>query len=340
MRLRLKNINNKLLVLLYLFASLFLFITYLQTSKFTLIAELILIGEFILSLFVIYIFLKKRKLEIEEIKSTIRNIRYYKINSSNEIQLSSSLKSVEEEIHLMYDHWKNNIENMKKLEQVRTEFLGNVSHELRTPIFSIQGYLETLLNGALDDSKVNKAFIQKAINHTNNLNNLLNDLIDISMIESGQMKMSFRYFNIHELMKALVSEFQPFADTKKITLSLHSPNPSLDVFGDKNRIKQVMTNLISNALKYTEKGIVEIGVIEEGINALVYVQDTGFGISEEDLPRIFERFYRVDKNRSREMGGTGLGLAIVKHILEAHDSKIYAESKIGIGSKFYFRLKK
>lgn len=340
MRQKLKNINNKLLITIFSLTSfLFLFI-HLQFSVINYLSVLLLLAEIILASVIIYALLKKREKEIEEIKNTIRNIRDYKINSSNEIHLGNSLKSVEEEMHLMYDHWKNNIENMKKLEQVRTEFLGNVSHELRTPIFSIQGYLETLLNGALEDSKVNKVFVQKAINNTNNLNNLLNDLIDISMIESGQMKMSFRYFNIHEFLKAVIPEFQPLAETKKIILSLHSPNPNLEVFGDKNRIKQVMTNLISNAIKYTEKGAVEIGVIEEGNSALIYVQDTGFGISEEDLPRIFERFYRVDKNRSREMGGTGLGLAIVKHILEAHDSKIFVESKLGLGSKFYFRLKK
>ncbi len=282
----------------------------------------------------------KRKKEINEIKEVIKKIRSNQIKNPNDIKLSSSLKNLEEEIILTLNSWNNIIENMKKLEQARTEFLGNVSHELRTPIFTIQGYLETLLDGAIEDKNVNKVFLKKAMNHTNNLNTLLNDLIDISMIEAGQMRMSFRYFNIHDFLKNLKNEFNQQAEAKGLKLFLHSVNEKLELFGDKNRLRQVMINLITNAIKYTEKGNVEIGVIEEGNSAIVYVQDTGFGISPEDLPRIFERFYRVDKDRSRELGGTGLGLAIVKHILEAHESKINVESKPNVGSKFYFRLKK
>lgn len=302
--------------------------------------ELFLLIVITLLLMSIIILNDKRKNELNEIKEVIKKIRSNQIKNLNEIKLSNSLKNLEEEIVLTLNSWNNIIENLKKLEQVRTEFLGNVSHELRTPIFTIQGYLETLLDGAIDDENVNRIFLKKAMNHTNNLNTLLNDLIDISMIESGQMRMSFRYFNIHEFLKNFINDYKQQAETKGLKLFLHSFNEKLELFGDKNRLKQVMNNLITNAIKYTEKGSVEIGVIEEGNNAIIYVQDTGIGISQEDLPRIFERFYRVDKDRSRELGGTGLGLAIVKHILEAHDSKIHVESKLNSGSKFYFRLKK
>lgn len=301
----------------------------------------VVISLFVLFNAIILLILKReRKLELKEIKEVIKRIRSNEYTSSEEISLSGNLHELEEEIKEMFNRTKSDIQNLKKLEQIRTEFLGNVSHELRTPIFSIQGYIETLLDGALEDPKVNRAFLQKANNHTLNLNNLLNDLIDISMIESGEMKMSFRYFNIHDFLKTIEADFKNLAEKKNLVLSLHSPNPRLDLFGDRQRLKQVMSNLVSNAIKYTETGSVEIGVIEESSFAQIYIKDTGLGIPDADLSRIFERFYRIERDRSREMGGTGLGLAIVKHIIEAHDSKIEVKSQPGKGSEFIFRLKK
>lgn len=295
---------------------------------------------FLFNIIILLLLRHERKLELKEIREVIKSIRGNEYKSSEEISLSGNLGDLEDEIKAMFSRTQSDIQNLKKLEQIRTEFLGNVSHELRTPIFSIQGYIETLLDGALEDPKVNRAFLQKANNHTLNLNNLLNDLIDISMIESGQMKMSFRYFNVHEFLKSIESEFKSSAERKNLVLSLHSTNPSLDLYGDKQRLKQVMANLVTNSIKYTETGSVEIGIIEESSFGRVYVKDTGLGIPETDLSRIFERFYRIDRDRSREMGGTGLGLAIVKHIIEAHESKIEVKSQLGIGSEFIFRLKK
>lgn len=281
-----------------------------------------------------------RHRELNVIKNIIYRIRENEYTSPDEINLGKQLIELEGEIKSMFLRTQNDIQNLKKLEQVRTEFLGNVSHELRTPIFAIQGFIETLLNGAINDSRVNKSFLEKANVHTQNLNNLLNDLIDISMIESGQMKMSFRYFNIAEYLEQLLSEFIPLAEEKGLELKLLSIKPNLQLFGDKNRLKQVLVNLIQNAIKYTEKGRVEIVVVEEGKFGKITVRDTGLGIPEADIDRIFERFYRVDKGRSREVGGTGLGLAIVKHILEAHNSKIEVKSIFGLGSEFSFKLKK
>ena len=270
----------------------------------------------------------------------IKKIRLNEFQDSGEIFLSDSLKELETEIKAMFSRSQLDIQNLKKLEQVRTEFLGNVSHELRTPIFSIQGYLETLLDGALNDSNVNHNFLQKAHRHTINLNTLLNDLIDISMIESGNMKMSFRYFNISQFLKTLVSELSPEAEKKGLSLIPNFPSSDLELYGDKQRLKQVLVNLILNAIKYTEDGSVEVGFTETIEFGIIFVRDTGIGISDSDLPRIFERFYRVDKDRSREQGGTGLGLAIAKHIIEAHSSKIEVKSTPGRGSEFFFRLKK
>lgn len=283
---------------------------------------------------------KKRKSEIDKIKTVINNIRQNKITSPAEIKLGSQLTVLEDEIKSMFFKLQVDIANMKKLEQVRTEFLGNVSHELRTPIFAIQGFIETLLNGAINDKKVNRQFLQKANQHTINLNNLLNDLIDISMIESGQMKMSFRYFNVKDYLEGIVNELKPHAVKKNLELLLNDVPENYQLFGDKDKLKQVMTNLIMNAIRYTETGRIEISVIDEDKKGRIIVKDTGIGIAKDSLERIFERFYRVDKDRSRSQGGTGLGLAIVKHIVEAHGSKVEVKSEIGKGSEFSFTLKK
>jgi two-component system, OmpR family, phosphate regulon sensor histidine kinase PhoR len=234
------------------------------------------------------------------------------------------------------------MERQRKLERVRSEFLGNVSHELRTPIFSIQGFLETLMDGAVDDPAVNRDFLAKAHRHAERLNALLNDLIEISRIESGEMKMSFRWFLVNEFLEGLSDDLRPLAERKKISLVVEYPAvPDLRVFGDRDRLKQVMVNLIENALKYTEPGgTIRVNVgLEEDFAAFV-VADTGIGIAEEHLGRIFERFYRVDKDRAREVGGTGLGLAIVKHIVEAHGGTIAVRSEPGKGSVFTFTVKR
>ncbi len=301
---------------------------------------LFIIFIIILTLLLLNLIGAKRLKELEEIKSIISNIRNNSYDTADEIHLSSDLKGMQEEIKEMFNKARSDVDYLKRLERIRTEFLGNVSHELRTPIFSIQGYIETLLNGAINDEKVNKNFLAKANQHTINLNNLLNDLIDISMIESGEMRMSFRYFNVKEYLEQIRNEMKPVADEKNIELVLEPVREKLQLFGDKNKLKQVFVNLITNAIKYTESGRVAIIVEEEEQSGKIIIRDTGIGIPEEDIPRIFERFFRVDKARSRSVGGTGLGLAIVKHIIEAHGSKVEVKSEPGKGSEFSFRLKK
>jgi len=297
---------------------------------------------FILILSIIYFYLigKKRNREVEGIKKIINGIRKNELQDSSEIKLGRYLHLLEDEIKEMFVKNKADIEYLKKLERIRTEFLGNVSHELRNPIFAIQGYIETLRDGAIDDPKVNKHFLEKANEHTINLSNLLNDLIDISMIESGEMRLSYRYFEVNDFLQQIVNQFQSLADSKKLELVYQACRENLKLFGDRNKLKQALDNLITNAIKYTETGKVEVAVEEEKKFGTIIIRDTGIGIPEEDLSRIFERFYRVDKARSREVGGTGLGLAIVKHIIEAHGSKISVKSKIGEGSEFSFTLKK
>ena len=279
----------------------------------------------------------KRTETLKEIFNKIKNNDYA---NSQEIELPSYLGGIQNEIRSMYEKIQDDMDYMKKLEKVRSEFLGNVSHELRTPIFTIQGYIETLLNGAIDDQKVNKQFLEKASRHTNNLNNLLNDLIDISMIESGQMRLSFSYFNAEKYFSSIVNEFIPQAEKKSLRLILHQVAPNLQLFGDKEKIKQVLTNLIQNAIRYTETGGIEIIIEEEEKFGKITINDSGIGIAPEYLDRIFERFFRVNKARSKEAGDSGLGLAIVKHILDAHGTKIEVQSKLNEGTSFSFRLKK
>ena len=300
----------------------------------------LIILTIVLSIILLNFIGKKRNYELNEVKLIINNIRKNFYTAPEEIILSSNLSSLQEDIKLMFEKTKADIEDLKRLQRVRTEFLANVSHELRTPIFAIQGYIETLLDGAVNDKKVNKNFLEKAIQHTNNLNTLLNDLIDISMIESGEMGMTFRYFDINEYLQNIVKELAPLASEKNIELIYVPLNKKLQLFGDKGRLRQVMINLIQNSIKYTEKGKVEVMVVEEPKFGKVIVKDTGIGISQEDLSRIFERFYRVDKARSRAVGGTGLGLAIVKHIVDAHGSKVEVSSVVDSGSEFSFKLKK
>jgi two-component system phosphate regulon sensor histidine kinase PhoR len=282
----------------------------------------------------------RKRNEINKIKQIIDDIRNNNFEKPEEIKLPGYLSELQDDIQLMFDKSRGDIEYLNKLERMRSEFLANVSHELRTPIFTIQGYLETLIDGAINDAKVNMNFLVKANQHTINLNHLLNDLIDISMIETGEMRMSFRYFHISEYLRELYNELLPMAEEKNLEFIYYPPRGGLQLFGDKNRLRQVMINLITNAIKYTEKGKVEILIEEEERFGRIIVRDTGLGIPEEDLDRIFERFYRVDKARSRGAGGTGLGLAIAKHIIEAHNSKIEVISKIDQGTEFSFRLKK
>lgn len=256
---------------------------------------------------------------------------------------AGELRSLAEAINDLAVRAQRDIADMKRLERMRTEFLGNVSHELRTPIFSVQGYIETLIDGAVDDPAVRDDFLHKAHLNVLRLHNLLTDLIEISRIESGEMKLSFRYFDAVEYFRAIIDEMQPTAEMAGIRLGLHIDGDDRDhtAYGDRERLKQVVVNLVENAIKYNRPdGSVDVELDFRESELEVRVVDTGIGIPLEDQTRIFERFYRVDKNRSRAVGGSGLGLAIVKHIIEAHRSHVAVRSEPGAGSMFSFTLKR
>jgi two-component system phosphate regulon sensor histidine kinase PhoR len=257
------------------------------------------------------------------------------VKSNDEIGLTA--KAINE----LVEKLKADIIQLKKLEQVRSQFLGNVSHELRTPIFAVQGYLETLLGGAIDDASVNRSFLEKAQTNLERLNSLLEDLINISQIESGEMKMSFRIFRVNEFIESVYKEYEIISANHHVALRLllHT-NAEDETFGDRERLRQVVNNLLTNAINYNKLDGEVVLSSEKVANGIqISVKDTGVGIPSEHVPRIFERFYRVDSDRSRALGGTGLGLAIVKHIMEAHNTHVDVESKIGEGSVFRFVLK-
>lgn len=238
---------------------------------------------------------------------------------------------------------KKEIKKLKAMEAFRREFLGDVSHELKTPIFAIEGFIETLLDGALEDEKVNRKFLEKARKNTLRLSNLVNDIITISQIESGDLGMKMEDFHVAEMIEEVLDSLAYKFTNKGREISYKVNFNSLEdavVHADRQRIEQVVRNLIDNAVKYGDaKGTVTIELARKNERKLlVKVTDNGPGIEKAHLHRLFERFYRVDKSRSRDKGGTGLGLAICKHFIEAHKEKIWVESELGKGSSFIFSL--
>jgi two-component system phosphate regulon sensor histidine kinase PhoR len=252
-----------------------------------------------------------------------------------------------EDVNIEVENWEKGheeeITKFKELEKYRREFIGNVSHELKTPIFNIQGYIQTLLDGGLDDPKINKAFLKRADKSVNRMIAIVEDLETISELESYELKMDFQDFDIIELTKDVIEFLEMKAKKKGIKIYFREKyDKPIIVNGDSRKIRQVLINLIDNSVKYgrENEGKTKLSFFDMDENILVEVSDNGPGIPEKDLPRVFERFYRTDKARSRKQGGTGLGLAIVKHIIEAHNQTVNVRSLPGVGTTFGFTLKK
>jgi two-component system, OmpR family, phosphate regulon sensor histidine kinase PhoR len=231
-------------------------------------------------------------------------------------------------------------ERLKYLEEFRREFVGNVAHELKTPVFTVQGYLLTLLDGGLDDSELRRKFLERAYKGVDRMTKIIEDLDTINQIESQKIDLDITKFDIVELTKEVMDELEILAKEKNISLGFDKlPATKIMVKADRRRISQVLLNLISNSLHYgKENGFTKIRFYDIDNQVLVEVADNGPGIDEKHLPRLFERFYRVDKSRARNEGGTGLGLAIVKHIVEAHGQTVKARSTVDVGSTFSFTL--
>jgi len=238
---------------------------------------------------------------------------------------------------------KLEIETLKVREEYRREFMGNVSHELKTPLFTVQGYLSTLLDGALDDKKVRKKYLERAEKGVERLIYIVEDLDMIAKLEMGDVNLELSRFDIVELVQNVFDMLEMSADKKNIILMFDVKyNKAIKVFADKEKIQQVVTNLVMNSIKYgKDNGTTEV-TIEDLVNnkLIVRFRDNGEGIEKQHIPRLFERFFRVDKSGARSEGGSGLGLSIVKHIIEAHGEKMYVESEFGKGSEFSFTLEK
>ena len=257
--------------------------------------------------------------------------------------ITTDMATLTKQIDQYAKNKKLEIETLKVREEYRKEFMGNVSHELKTPLFTVQGYLETLLDGAIHDEKVSSKYLERANKGVERLIYIVKDLDMITKLEVGDLRLDIATFDIVQLIQSVFELLEMKAAKKKITLmfDMHYKEPIM-VKGDEERIQQVLTNLIVNSIKYgREKGTTEVSIEKLIKNkAIIRVTDNGEGIEKKNIPRLFERFYRVDKSGSRKEGGAGLGLAIVKHIVEAHDEKIYVESEINIGSEFSFTLEK
>ena len=301
-------------------------------------------GFYILSYLLIAFMLRRfiyRKLKliyklIYQTKATKKEEFYY-----NNILPQKSIDEVREDVEVWAEHHKEEIEVLRQNEIFRKEFLLNLSHELKTPIFAIQGYIDTLISGAIDKPEVSHKFLGNASKNVSRLVNLINDLDEISKLESGEQLMYKENFVIQDLIEDVFETLSINAEEKQIKCYIKKGcELPLTVYADKEKIRQVLINIVDNAIKYgKQNGVVEGSVYRmEGKRILIEITDDGAGISEDHLPRIFERFYRTDLARNRKIGGSGLGLSICKHIIEAHGQTMHVRSKVDVGSSFGFTL--
>lgn len=305
----------------------------------------LLIATFILSYFLVY-----NSLQIfiyRKIKLIYKSIHTLKLGKDDkgvfgDFISDDPMNDVEKEVEEWAGTKRKEIEELKRMEKFRREFLANVSHELKTPLFTVQGYIHTLLDGALDDPNVSRKFLEKCANNVERLCLLADDLGEITRAEKGEISLAFETFDVNRLVKEIFDSMEMKARQRAITFAIKKGcDRPFYVLADKERIRQVLINLVDNSIKYgIDGGETIAGFYDMADNILIEITDNGLGIEEEHLPRLFERFYRIDKSRSRDQGGTGLGLAIVKHLVEAHNQVINVRSTPGIGSTFGFTLQK
>lgn len=304
----------------------------------------VLLGTFcIVALVALFIIRKYVAYKLKPIYSIVLSRDVHTTEILSELK-DKRVENIGEELTAWADTNDKEIARLKEAERFRKQYLGNVAHELKTPIFNIQGYISTLLDGGLEDELINRKYLERAEKSIDRLINIVNDLDTISKLESSMNKLNLEKFDIVALAKEIAEQAEIEADKKHIRITVKGvenlPSPFW-VLADKHYIGQVFVNLIINSIRYgKEGGQTRVHFRDMLDRILVEVEDNGLGIGKEDLPRVFERFYRTDKGRSREQGGTGLGLAIVKHIIEAHGERITVRSEPGVGSTFSFTLKK
>ncbi|MDP5099072.1 MAG: ATP-binding protein [Crocinitomicaceae bacterium] len=280
----------------------------------------------------------------DRLKLLYKSIRKGKMTKENEISFKITddvIANAEIETQLWTEERNKEISKLKEQEEFRREFLGNLAHELKTPIFSIQGYILTLLDGGLEDENVNRTFLERASKATDRMVSIIEDLDQITKMEVDALKLEMRPFDIVELVTDIFESLEMIAKEKNIKLLFAKEYSSTFVIGDKPKIAQVLVNLITNSIFYGNKdGTTIVRFYKMDDIVTIEVSDNGPGIEEEHLPRLFERFYRVEKSRNRNDGGSGLGLAIAKHIVESHRQMISVRSTYGVGSTFSFSLDK
>jgi two-component system, OmpR family, phosphate regulon sensor histidine kinase PhoR len=282
--------------------------------------------------------------EVKNVYSSLDKVKrqdFKKIESKSTFT-SDPLSKIKDEIYQIAERKQQEIDELKRLQVMRREFLADVSHELKTPIFAAQGFIHTLLDGAMDDPNVRVRFLEKAAKSLDGLDALVQDLISISQFEKGVAKMAKRNFDAAQLSREVFEQLEQKAAQQNISLHINiSPETQVMLYADPNRMRQVFINLLDNAIKYGRKGGNIWVLFEEGKNKFtITVKDDGKGIAPEHINRIFERFYRIDKSRARDTSSTGLGLAICKHIVEAHKSFIAVKSELGKGTTLRFKLQK
>lgn len=278
--------------------------------------------------------------KINPIYKTILNLNVSEKELKSKLEDKDMVRDVTEEFKSWANKKTQEIDQLKQMAKYRKEFLGNVSHELKTPIFNIQGYVLTLLDGGLEDETINRAYLEKTEKSINRMISIVNDLESITKLESGELELNYSDFDIANLVKEVYESQEIRAKDKGIQLALASEKPVI-VHADREQIDHLLTNLVVNSINYgKDYGKTVVSFLNMGENILIEITDDGFGIPNNEIPRVFERFYRVDKSRSRNSGGTGLGLAIVKHIVEAHNQTINVRSTINEGTSFAFTLKK
>lgn len=297
---------------------------------------------FVISLVTIYYLIDEfvyRRIKV--LYKTIHQLKSGNTTLSND-NIDDPLGEVAQEVELYSQKKASEIAELKKMEQYRREFLGDVSHELKTPIFNTQGYIETLINGAINNPNVNVSYLQKASRNLDRLTSIVESLITISENESGNLKIDNQKFEIVKLIKEVIEANEMSAEVKDIKIEFKKDSPqSRLVKGDPLKIEAVLNNLLINAIKYGhDEGHVWFGIYNMDDKILIEVTDDGPGIDQKHLPRLFDRFYRIDKHRSRFEGGNGLGLSICKHIIDAHQQTIHVRSTVGVGTTFGFTLNK
>ena len=333
-------LKSSVYVTLFFLATIFLYHYFVQPLNLLIVLAFSVVfyaATFFLIQFRVEHFIYKRVKKIYDDVSLLETTSY--VNQP----VTTDMATLTKEVKKFARDKKLEIETLKIREEYRKEFLGNVSHELKTPLFTIQGYLLTLLDGAMEDKNIRTKYLERAEKGVERLIYIVKDLDMITKLEVGEINLDVTRFNIVEVIQNVFDLFEMKAANKNITLTFDTKYAKpIWVMADQEKIQQVVTNLVVNSIKYGKKG----GTTEVGIEDLtkdkviVRITDNGEGIEKQNIPRLFERFYRVDKSGARSEGGSGLGLAIVKHIIEGHDEKIYVESQIGVGSEFSFTLEK